>query len=270
MQPCSGSSATQTLATAEEPTLWAIVSAADYAVRVATAVERIAESQDPATAQLVLVDCVAALGAEYALFASFVRDSDQISTCRFMLACDPGWFRQHLDGSGVARDPWLAYAAHHAEPLLASDMAFSGADGPTLRDPGSPRGFASAFLVPAHSGPGHSRVSLLVLGSARAGFFEGQGLGRLRLGARALAAELHDWWWARLRRELVVRSRITPTELELLRHERLGHGSKHIARALESSESAVNSRFQRLNGKMGTPNRRAAARLAVECGLLPF
>jgi DNA-binding CsgD family transcriptional regulator len=246
------------------------VSAADYADRVATAVERIAEVPDPATVQLRLVECVAALGAECAYFASVVRDSDQVCACRFMLACDPGWFRHHLIGASVARDPWLAYAAHHAEPILASDMSLSAPEGPALREPGGQGGFASALLVPAHSGPGHSRISLLVLGSSRAGFFEGEGLGRFRLGARALAAELHDWWTARLRRELVARSRITPTELELLRHERLGHGSKHIARALRSTESAVNSRFQRLNGKMGTANRRAAARLAVECGLLPF
>lgn len=246
------------------------MSADDYADRVARAIERIAESAGPASAQLRLAECVAALGAESAFFATVVRDSSRISACRFMLACDPGWFRHRLEQGAVADDPWLAYAAHHSEPILASDIRLPESGHPVRCEPAGAGCFASAYLVPTHSGIGNSRTSLLVLGSTRAGFFEGEGLGRLRLGARALAAELHDWWLARLRRELLARTRITPSELELLRLERLGHCSKHIAKAIDSTASAVNSRFQRLNVKMGAPNRRAAARLAVDSGLLPF
>ena len=256
--------------TADPDALWARVSAPGYPERVSQAIEQLAASRAPATAQLRLIHCVAALGAESALFASIQREDCQVSACHFMLACDPDWFRHHLYGDEVIHHPWLAYAAHHAEPVLASDLVDA-----LPRDHMVPRacaadGFASAFLVPAHSGQGHARTSLLVLGSAQRGYFEGEGLCRLRLGARALAAELHDWWWARQRHELVQRARLTPAELDLLRHERLGHGSKHIARALQSTESAVNSRFQRLNAKLGTHNRRAAARLAVESGLLPY
>ena len=73
---------------------------------------------------------------------------------------------------------------------------------------------------------------------------------------------------ARIRRELLVRARITPSDLELLRHEYHGHSSKHIAAVLQVSPSSINSRFQRMNTKLGVPNRRTAARLAAECGLL--
>ena len=34
------------------------------------------------------------------------------------------------------------------------------------------------------------------------------------------------------------------------------------------SPTAVNSRFQRLNAKLGVPNRKAAAQLAAEYGLI--
>lgn len=269
MPPSSGSSAAPSPASTERATLQAIVNGPGYVERVSAAVELIAGSPDPATAQLGLARCIATLGVENAFFAGLVRDGADIASCRFMLACDPGGFQHRLDAFKRARDPWLSYAMQHAEPILASDMALGGTEDRTSRaaidDP-----FASAYLIPAQSGPAHSRVSLLVLGSSQAGFFEGEGLGRLRLGARVLAAELHDWWLARHRRELIHRIRLTPVELELLRHERHGHGSKHIARVLRSSEGAVNSRFQRLNHKLGTPNRRAAAKLAVECGLLPF
>ena len=129
-------------------------------------------------------------------------------------------------------------------------------------------GFASAVLVPAHSGAGHSRISLLCLGSSRPGYFEGEGFGRFKLGARTLASEFHDWWLARTRRDLVVKARITRDDLELLRHQRQGHGSKRIAAELHVSKSSINSRFQRMISKLGVPNRKAAARLASECGLI--
>lgn len=270
MQLHSGDSAPTQPATDDAPTLLDKVTAPGYADGVNTAVERVAESSDVATAQLRLANCISALGADSAYFAHLVRDDDEISACRFMLACNPAWFQRHLAGRDITCDPWLRYAIHHAEPIVASDSSLCKATEANPETPQRVDDFASAFLVPAQSGSGHSRVSLLVLGSMQPGFFEGEGLGRFRLGARALAVELHDWWLALRRVELLARTRITPFEVELLRHERLGHGSKHIARVMRSTEGAVNSRFQRLNMKLGTPNRKAAAQLAVECRLLPF
>ncbi len=266
----SGNPALAAPATADCPTLLATVTAPGYVDRVCTAVEGVAEATDVAAAQFRLAECVATLGVESACFANLVRDGTDIASCRFMLACDPGWFQRRLAGRDLARDPWLCYAIHHAEPILASDPTLCEHCDASSCDPAFDDDFASAFLVPVQSGPGHSRVSLLILGSPQAGYFEAEGLARFRLGARALAGELHDWWLARRRLELLVQARITPLELELLRHERLGHGSKHIARVLRSSEGAIDSRFQRLNAKLGTPNRRAAAHLVVECRLLPF
>jgi DNA-binding CsgD family transcriptional regulator len=202
------------------------------------------------------------------VFVSFIRDNADLSACRFMLVCEPDWCRRYLDAGCFAHDPWLAYAAHHSEPIAASSLPVLDAEGQRVIALAQQNGFASAALVPAHSGAGHSRISLLCLGSTSPGFFEGEGFGRFRLGARLIAAELHDWWLARIRRELIVRARITQADLELLRHEHQGHSSKRIASELHVSKSSINSRFQRMNMKLGVPNRRLAARLAVECGLL--
>jgi DNA-binding CsgD family transcriptional regulator len=250
----------------EPATLRAIVSSPGYADRVSSAAERIGSAPDPAAAHRLLVEGVAVLGVQNAFFASFVRDSSDIAACRFMLACEPDGCRRSLDADGLLRDPWLAYAVHHAAPIVASALSAADRGGHELIAPAHRHGFASTLLVPAHSGPGHARIGLLALGSPQAGFFEGEGLPRFRIGARALATELHDWWQARLRRELI--ACITPAELELLRHEYRGHGSKLIARALDASPCAIDSRFQRINARLGVPNRRAAVRLAVECGLL--
>jgi DNA-binding CsgD family transcriptional regulator len=242
--------------------------ACDYVARVNAVIERIVAAQDQATALRLLRACASTLGAENAAFVSFVRESADISTCRFMLACEPGWCQRYLESNCLAHDPWLAYAAHHGEPIVASALHAIDLEARRVIDLASQNGFASAVLVPIHSGAGHSRISLLCLGSSQPGYFESEGYGRLRLGARLLAAELHDWWMARIRRELIVKARITPSDLELLRHEYHGHSSKHIAAALQVSASSINSRFQRMNSKLGVPNRRTAARLAAECGLL--
>lgn len=252
----------------EAPTLSQIVAAADYAQRTAAVAERIAEARDQATVHALLTNGVRALGAESAVFVSFIRDNADLSACRFMLVCEPGWCQRYLEAGCFAHDPWLAYAAHHSEPIPASSLPVLDAEGQRVIALAQQNGFASAALVPAHSGAGHSRISLLCLGSTQPGFFEGEGFSRFRLGARLLAAELHDWWLARIRRELIVKARITQADLELLRHEHQGHSSKRIAAELNVSKSSINSRFQRMNMKLGVPNRRLAARLAVECGLL--
>ena len=41
-----------------------------------------------------------------------------------------------------------------------------------------------------------------------------------------------------------------------------------MARLLQMSPHAINSRFQRMNARLGVPNRRAAAQLAAEYGLI--
>jgi DNA-binding CsgD family transcriptional regulator len=252
----------------EPASLRAIVASPGYADRVSSAAERIGGARDPAAAHRLLVEGVAVLGVQNALFASFARNSSDLAACRFMLACEPDGCRRSLDAQGLLRDPWLAYAVHHAAPIVASALSAADRGGHELIAPAHRHGFASALLVPAHSGPGHARIGMLALGSPQSGFFEGEGLPRFRIGARALATELHDWWQARLRRELMARSRLTPEELELLRHEQCGHGSKLIARELDLSPCAIDSRFQRINARLGVANRRAAVRLAVECGLL--
>ena len=245
-----------------------VVAEADYTERIAGVAERIAEARDQATVHALLTEGVHALGAEHAVFVSFIRDNADLSACRFMLVCEPDWCQRYLEAGCFAHDPWLAYAAHHSEPIPASSLPVLDAESQRVIALAMENGFTSAALVPAHSGAGHSRISLLCLGSTQPGFFEGEGFGRFRLGARLIAAELHDWWLGRIRRELIVKARITQADLELLRHEHQGHSSKRIAAELQVSKSSINSRFQRMNMKLGVPNRRLAARLAVECGLL--
>lgn len=239
-----------------------------YAANVLDVVLRMAQAPDQASLHALLREGTDALGAEFAVFLSFVRDDADVSACRFMLACEPGWCRRYLQAGLIAHDLWLAYAAHHSEPILASKLLATEPSQQQAIDLARQSGFASAVLIPAHSGAAHSRISLLCLGSSQERYFEDEGFGALRVNARMLALELHDWWLARIRHELMLKAHITPGDLELLRHQYQGHSSKQIAAELQVSKSSINSRFQRMIAKLGVPNRKTAARLAMECGLI--
>ena len=80
--------------------------------------------------------------------------------------------------------------------------------------------------------------------------------------------EVHEWWVRVIRAELISDTDLTNEDLELLQLERQGQGTKDIARTLSASTRAVDSRFYRINAKLGTPSRKAAARIAAEYGLI--
>ena len=258
----------RSLAVGSPESLAQIVSAHDYAARATAIAVRIAQAFEQSAVHALLREGTAALGAQSAVFVSFVRDSADVSACRFMLVCDPDWCRQYLESGLITQDLWLAYAAHHSEPILASSLTVTEPAQQRAIDLAVQNGFASAVLVPAHSGAGHSRISLLCLGSSVPGFFEDEGFAGFRVAARMLALELHDWWLTRIRRELIVKAHITPSDVALLRHQRQGHSSKRIAADLHVSKSSIDMRFQRMNAKLGVANRRMAAQLALECGLI--
>jgi DNA-binding CsgD family transcriptional regulator len=239
-----------------------------YSNRVSEVVEQIAGTTDPAGVQRLLRQGVAALGAERAAFVSFVHGPSALSSCRFMLDCEPAWCRRYLEAGCFAHDPWMAYAAKESEPVLASALNIVDAAQRSVVALAVEAGFASAVLAPAHTGAGHGRVGLLCLGHRDPGYFEAGGFARLRVSARALALELHDWWLARVQQELLVRLRITRRDLALLEHLCMGHSSKLVADVLQVSPESIDSRYQRLIAKLGVANRRMAAQLAVDCGLI--
>jgi DNA-binding CsgD family transcriptional regulator len=251
-----------------------LANAREYLARIHDVVEEIAHAVDTPTITTLLGAGVQALGAERAVFYSAERGDTGLVACRLMLACgstiDPAWSHHYLQSQGLSHDPWLAYASRLTEPVVASRLQVTDPEARRIVALAHVSGFASAALVPVHSGQGHTRLSLLCLGSGHAGYFEGPGFGRLKLGARNLAAELHAWWLARLREELVGTARFTPVDLELLRMECLGYSTTAMAGVLRISNESINSRFQRMARRLGVRRREDVVRLAVECGLLPI
>jgi DNA-binding CsgD family transcriptional regulator len=128
--------------------------------------------------------------------------------------------------------------------------------------------FRSMLIVPSPVARCGTHIGVLVLGAREEGFFETPARQAVRVMARSLSMELHTWRLAQARRELIERAQLSDTDIELLRRERRGLRTKEIARQLCMTAPAIDSRFQRLNARLGVPSRKAAASLAATFGIV--
>lgn len=242
--------------------------APDYAGRVSKAILDIEHASDPAAAVELLREAAIQMGADVAAFLSFIRDDKTHVSFRYLLACDPQWCVDFEEQAWYTDDPWLAYARSHSEPARGRDIVPTSPSQDKAIRLAERYGFCSTVIVPAPSSGGLSRVGLLSLGSTTPGYFDDEGFPILKLLARPLANVLQEWLTARLRHELLESSQLADEDIALLRHVSLGLGTKQIADLLSVSEASVNSRSQRLIGKLGVHNRKDAARLAAEYGVI--
>lgn len=249
-------------------TLRQIISEPGYAGRVISIIQRIPGLADPGEVLDLLFDATEVMGAHYAAFLSYIRGDFSHENFQFSLACDPRWCFEYKALSPYAEDPWILYAMSHTEPICASEMTGLTASQRDIVSLAVKYGMASTCVVPAPSSGALSRVGMLAIGSRYPGFFEGDGSAEFKVLARSLSMELQSWWVRFLRNEKIKEFGIKPEELQLLAFERAGMGSKQVAQELGISVESVDSRWQRLNKKLGTPNRAASARLAAEYGLI--
>jgi DNA-binding CsgD family transcriptional regulator len=229
--------------------------------------ELISAASDLPAVHALLTRAATALGAECSLFVSIEEAEKGQRFYQVLLNCDATWSRRWLNEGCIENDPWLAYALSTAEPIVvsAADGGTGSQFAPTIA---SNPGFTSAALIPVHSPLGRSRVSLLCLGHSITDHFEESAFTRVRVLARSVAVELHDWWARDERRRFGPRRRLSSRDLLLLKRLCQGQSSKQIATDLEVTKSSIDSRFQRLIAKLDVPNRRAAARMAIDCGLI--
>lgn len=249
-------------------TLEAVSNAPDYFAAVGRALERIGTCRSEAELLRLLHEATTHLGADSSFFMSFVREGTSFESYRFLLACDPLWCLEYERAACYVDDPWRAYAAGHSEPTRGSEIACASDRQQAVVRLAERFGFRSTAIIPAPTGGGLSRIGMLVLGSAAAGFFEAEGYLAFKVLARSLAMELHESCTALIRDDLIHESGLSPLELSLLAYERDGIETKTIAKLLRRSEEAIDCRFRRVNAKLNAPNRKLAARLAAEYGLI--
>ena len=241
---------------------------ADYCSRVFDIVEQIESAADIAVAVQLLKLATAALGADAAMFTSYVRDDVTLASYRYLLACDTIWGQQYAQNGWCLDDPWLRYALYNSQPIRAEELPELNDRERWVVDGAAHFGFVSTVIVPVPSPAAQSRVGVLCLGSKQRNYFATDAYPRFRVLARSLAMELGDWMHRQIRADLMASARITDDDLLLLRHQQQGHNSKVIAAALNTEAKTIDCRFHRLSLKLGTANRRAALRVAEIYGLI--
>jgi DNA-binding CsgD family transcriptional regulator len=256
------------MAAPEHRSLQEVTTASEYHARVNEIVREIESADSRLRAVELLREATTRMGAEVSIFASFIRDDTSGDSYRLLIDCDPHWAIDYEQQDWYANDPWLNYAIDHTEPIRGSEIPTASEGERAIVALTQRYGFASSVIVPTPSGGGLSRRGVLCLGSSVRGYFESEGYLAFKVVARSVAMELHEWWLARLRDDLLETSRLTESDLMLLRHEHQGHTTKDIARELNTTIGSIDSRFQRINTKLGVANRKAAARMAAEYGLL--
>ena len=243
--------------------------AIDPSVRtgLAEVAENIAQASDRGEIQALLHRATVALGAERSFFASISGEGTEASYS-FVLDSDPTWWHRYRAACSLEKNPWLVYASRHSRLARATQLDSLASEQQRATDIALAAGFASAVLIPTHSGRVDKRVSLLCLGHSVAGYFEDPMFSKLEVATRSLAMELHDWWTIHEQRQLAQQTRLSEAEVRLLARHCAGLSSKQIANEMQVSCESINSRFQRIIAKLGVRNRRAAARVAVACGLI--
>lgn len=251
-----------------EQSLHTVTRQSDFLSGFASIAQQVAQASDSSVVTSLLTQATHLAGAEVAAFASFMQDDDYYESYRFVLACDPLWCLEYENGACYMHDPWLHYARHHSEPVLADCLAARTHQEQRVRALAQEYGFVSALIVPAPAPYGLTRLGALCMGSRQPGYFNDEALPVLTFAATALALRLHEWQVAQLRLELLQHAPLTLDDLELLHHQREGRKSKEIARAINTTPMAVDSHWQRLNAKLGVTSRTAAVRRAAEYGLI--
>jgi DNA-binding CsgD family transcriptional regulator len=234
----------------------------------ATRFSSIALTADPSQACMVLGECASLLGVESAAFATFLEDDPWHQSYRFLLACHPAWCAEYQRIGWFADDPWLNYARTNTMPACSSQIPVRTERQQDIVDLAKRFGVEAALIVPVPAFGQISRLGVLMLGSAQADFFQSPHFAKYKVLARALAMELHDWYIASIRSEVLAAARLNEVDIEMLRCERAGISTKGIARQMAMTSSAVDSRFQRIIARLGVPNRQTAARKAAEYGLI--
>jgi hypothetical protein len=216
----------------------------------------------------MLSDAARVIGADSSVFVAAFPNEELMDALTVLLACDPRWAYAHGSMKALQGHPWFVYAARHRTAIVASDLPVQNAEERLAIEVALQHGFASAYLVPTPSGGGLRRFGLLCLGSREPGYFEGHRTHMLRVLARALAVELHEWLVEAARRSLLEQTGLRPKDLALLALERRGVCTKEMSLAMRMSGEAIDSLFKRINGRLSCTSRRSAARRAAEYGLI--
>ena len=232
------------------------------------AIDSIRSARDAAECLERLFQSTQAIGATASLYTVAIPEQGPEPSSISLFACDPAFAQQLFDLGSVQSHPWVRFARTHTTLGTGKHVQIGSPTDAAAIELARAYGFGSYLLVPTIAGAELGRIELLCLGKGLDDGFEGEDQGIVRMLARSLAAELHDWFTRHLRTALQQAARLQSQDVQLLAFEWAGLGSKEIAQRTGMSLAAVDSRFQRLNQRLNCPSRRASARRAAEHSVL--
>lgn len=242
--------------------------ATGYEPQALAAIVQIAQATDPATLAEKLARATAAIGASASLYTATIPDGDRDLSCFTVLAGHPAYVHAQNELGPLTAHPWFRFARKHLKSSSDRQIQVSEATDAAAVELAQRYGFRSCFIVPTPTGNDLDRLGMLWVGSHRPDDFEGAEAGVVRVLARALAGELHDWLLHYLHRRLLESARLERTDIRLLALEQMGMQSKEIAALTGLSRASIDSRFQRINTRLHCSTRRASALRANAYGLL--
>ena len=232
------------------------------------AIHALHDACDPCDLLVALFRATRAFGVRASACVHVVPDPERAPEVLLLLACSVEQAWAHRHAGAWLEHPWLRHARDHAEAVSAAMLDAPVSDAADELDTQAAPQRDTILIVPTHSGGGTGRFGALILDTTALPGSVPIAPDALRLLAHGLASELHEWWLRRTRTELMSHARLRSDDLKLLGFERQGLGTKQIARLVGMSGSAVDSRFQRINTKLGAANRHNAALRAAIRGLL--
>lgn len=254
--------------TTSRVTLRERASAPDYPTQALQAILQIPTATDPPELLVRLVNATAAIGASASVYTATIPEGSHEPSCLSLFACDPDYANAQQGLGPVLSHPWLRFARTHTTPGTQRQVKVEQCEDQKAINLARQYGFRSCFIVPTPAGPNLDRIEMLCLGSDEADDFEGTEARIVRSLARSLAAELHDWLTHYLQQRLRAAARLNEGDVDLLAMEWQGLGTKQIAELTGLSMSCVDSRFQRINSRLGCAGRRESATRAAAYGLL--
>ncbi|MGM9484937.1 helix-turn-helix transcriptional regulator [Roseateles sp. NT4] len=242
--------------------------AIDYAAQALRTIVGLSLAANPPDLLHRLVAATSAIGASASVYTAEIPEDGIEPSCFCLFACDPRFAQQQSVRDSPLSHPWFRFAKAHSIPGTDKDVL--------LRDPADieaiqlarQHGFRSTLIIPTAAGAKVDRIEMLCLGSYRDDAFAGEQAQFIRCLARALAAELHDWLIRHLAHQLREAARLQPTDVDLLKMEWQGLGTKEISLRTGMTPASVDSRFQRINIRLNCPSRSTAAKRAAAYGVL--
>lgn len=232
------------------------------------AITRIASAIDAPELLECLIAANDALGASGSVYTASIPENERETLNFSLYACHPAFAQQQQRLAPLVDHPWFRFARSHSMPGTHLEVELNQDSDAAAVALAARYGFRSCLIVPVSQSAAACRIEMLCLGSDDPALLEGPKAARLRTLARALAGELNDWLSRYLSARLREAARLQPSDIELLRMEHQGLGTKEIAQRTGMTSASVDSRFQRINVRMECASRKGSARRAAAYGVL--